>query len=141
MTTWLITGANRGLGLELSRQLIARGDTVIGTARDPDKAAELEQLGATVLPLDVTDGDSVRALAQQLGDRPIDRLFNNAGMRGGRQRIADLDIAQLSRLFEINSVGPLRVIQGPVAQPAPRQGQAHPQHVGRPGQHHQRQQR
>ena len=111
MTTWLITGANRGLGLELSRQLIARGDTVIGTARDLDKATELIQLGATVLPLDVADDASVSALAERLGDKPIDRLFNNAGMGGGRAGIGEIDMAQLSRFFEINSVGPLRVTQ------------------------------
>ncbi|MEZ6318458.1 MAG: SDR family NAD(P)-dependent oxidoreductase [Phycisphaerales bacterium] len=61
MPTTLITGANRGIGLAFARALTARGDNVIGTARDPDRAGTLRETGARVVQLDVCDKHSVRA--------------------------------------------------------------------------------
>ncbi len=110
----VVTGANRGIGLELARQLIARGAEVIGGVRDPAQADELRALGARVLPLDVASGDSVGAFAREVGDVPVDLVINNAGSNGGstqslRQMADDLSLADTVRTFEINSLGALRV--------------------------------
>ena len=79
MPTLLISGANRGIGLELARQFFESGWEVIGTARNPAMATELAEI-AEVLPLEVTDPDSVMALRQALAGRPIDVLIANAGI-------------------------------------------------------------
>jgi NAD(P)-dependent dehydrogenase (short-subunit alcohol dehydrogenase family) len=91
MATVLITGAGRGIGLELARLYADRGDTVIGTVRSPEKAAALTALGAgvTVLPLDVTDEASHATLARTLAGRPIDILIANAGILGARGGLDD----------------------------------------------------
>ena len=80
MTTTLITGANRGIGLELVRKFLAQGHDVIATARDPETSNELNATGAKVYPLEVTDAASVAALKEAVGDQPIDYLINNAGI-------------------------------------------------------------
>lgn len=109
----LVTGGNRGIGLELCRQLVAAGAEVIATARHPDKARELRALGSSVSiePLDVTDGDSVRQLADTLGELALDVLVNNAGASGKPLGIHNLDFQEAEQLFGINSLGPLRVTQ------------------------------
>ena len=91
MVTVVITGAGRGIGLELARVYADRGDTVIGTVRAPDKAGELRKLGAsvTVLPLDVTDEASHAALARALAGRPIVILIANAGVLDARGGLDD----------------------------------------------------
>ena len=109
--TVVVTGANRGLGLELCRQLRAAGARVIATARDPEKATELDGLGVRALPLDVTDDASVRELARDLGDAAVDVLINNAGRGGAGQGIAELDFAEAAHMLDVNSLGPLRVTQ------------------------------
>lgn len=111
MPTYLITGANRGLGLEMARQLSTRGkDTIIiGTAREPEKATELARLVHEVLPLDASDAGSIAALAEKLGDRPIDVLVNNAGVSSESSSIDKLDMAELQRVFAVNSFAPLLV--------------------------------
>lgn len=81
----LITGANRGLGLEFARQYAADGWTVIGTARNPDAATELKATGAEVLAFESADPASLDALQAALGDRAIDVLIANAGMMGPQQ--------------------------------------------------------
>ncbi|HTM19296.1 MAG TPA: SDR family oxidoreductase [Kofleriaceae bacterium] len=112
MTTWLVTGASRGIGLEMVRQLHARGDTVIATARKPDAAGALRELrGVRVLPLDVTDTASARHLRELLGDAPIDVLVNNAGIGGRGRTIAEVDIDAARNVLEVNTLGPLRVTQ------------------------------
>lgn len=81
MPTLLISGANRGIGLELARQFSADGWTVIGTARDVAAATELAALPkTTVLALEATDRDSLTALVTQLDGQPIDVLIANAGI-------------------------------------------------------------
>jgi len=111
MSTWLVTGANRGIGLEMVRQLVARGDTAIATARRPDDAAALRDLGVKLLPLDVADGASVRRMRELLGDTPIDVLVNNAGVAGPGRNIADLDLDAVRATLEVNTLGPMRVTQ------------------------------
>lgn len=108
--TVLVTGANRGIGLEFARQLDALGYTVIGTARSPEKAAELKELGVRIEQLDVVSDESVAALAKRLGDTKIDILINNAGMfERNHQTLAKVDFAVMERTFAVNSVGPMRV--------------------------------
>ena len=78
--TVLITGANRGIGLELARQYSGDGWHVIATARNPDRADDLKALPVEIATLDVADPASVDALAKSLEGRPIDLLINNAGV-------------------------------------------------------------
>jgi NAD(P)-dependent dehydrogenase (short-subunit alcohol dehydrogenase family) len=108
----IVTGANRGIGLELVRQLIARGDKVEAACRRPDEALELRATGARVHAVDVSDGASVAAFAASIGDAPIDLVINNAGVYGApRQRLQDFDFEAATHTFEINALGALRVSQ------------------------------
>jgi NAD(P)-dependent dehydrogenase (short-subunit alcohol dehydrogenase family) len=107
--TVLITGANRGLGLEFARQYSAAGWHVIGTARKPDAAKDLAALGARVMQLDVTDQESVDRLARELGKQPIDLLINNAGIFPMAASLPEIDFANITRTLEVNTVGPMRV--------------------------------
>ncbi len=110
--TVLVTGANRGIGLELARQLTEQGHKVIGTARKPAEAKELAALGARVMQLDVIDPESVSALAANLGDLPIDLLINNAGTGGQTPgSFQDTDFERVKLTFDVNSLGPMRVTQ------------------------------
>ena len=119
--TVLVTGANRGLGLELARQLTAAGATVIGTARDPEDGAELAALGARVEQLDVVDPESVAALAARLEGTALDALLNNAGVFRHRGPFTELDPADARLEYEVNCLGPLRVTQALL--PALRRGE------------------
>ena len=108
----LVTGANRGIGLEYVEQLQARGYDVIGTARKPEQADELKATGARVEQLDVTDAASVAGLAERLDGVAIDILINNAGMLNRTDSTLDtLDFEVMERSFQVNSLGPLRVTQ------------------------------
>lgn len=108
----VVTGANRGIGLELVRQLLARGDRVEAACRRPDEAHELCATGARVHAVDVSDGASVAEFARALGDAAIDLVINNAGVYGDlRQRLADFDYESATRTFEVNALGALRVSQ------------------------------
>ncbi len=109
--TVLVTGANRGLGLEFARQLHAAGARVIGTARKPDAAEDLKALGVRIEQLDVTDPASVSALAAKLEDETLDVLLNNAGIFPHRGSFEDEDPVEMLRVLEVNTVGPLRVTQ------------------------------
>jgi NAD(P)-dependent dehydrogenase (short-subunit alcohol dehydrogenase family) len=110
--TAVVTGANRGIGLELCRQLKAAGAEVIATARDPESATELQALSpARIEALDVADPASVAAFADALGDTAVDLLINNAGIGGPGAGIANLDIDEIARTLNVNSLGPLRVTQ------------------------------
>ncbi|MGD8329140.1 MAG: SDR family oxidoreductase [Acidobacteriota bacterium] len=107
--TYVVTACNRGLGLEFARQLSARGDRVIATARDPEAASALNKLDVQVEPLDVADADSVARFAAALGDEPIDVLINNAGVGVRSRPLEQVDLEGMSHFFEVNTVGALRV--------------------------------
>ena len=110
-TTFLVTGANRGIGLELCRQLTAARARVIATVRSPERAQDLATLPVSIEALDVTDPESVHALAERLEEATIDVLINNAGMGGTGGGIQDLDFTHMGETFAVNSFGPLRVTQ------------------------------
>jgi NAD(P)-dependent dehydrogenase (short-subunit alcohol dehydrogenase family) len=110
--TVLVTGANRGIGLEYARQFHAKGYRVIGTARDPAEAADLAKVSDRVEALDVTDAASVAALAQRLKGVPIDILVNNAGMFDRRDTAVEkVDFEIMEQTFAVNTLGPLRMVQ------------------------------
>jgi NAD(P)-dependent dehydrogenase (short-subunit alcohol dehydrogenase family) len=107
----LITGANRGLGLEFARQFHAAGARVVGTARRPDAADQLKALGVRVEQLDVTDAESVARLASRIGSEPVDIVINNAGIGGRHPSIEQIDADAVDRIFQVNCLGPMRVTQ------------------------------
>jgi len=118
MRNMLVTGANRGLGLEFARQYAIDGWKVYAACRDPDAARELVQLAAEsggairVLALEVTDAASVRAAAQSLAGDPIDLLVNNAGVGSPKkQRLGSLDYAAWAQVLDVNTLGPMRVVE------------------------------
>lgn len=107
MATVLITGANRGIGLEYCRQLQARGDTVVAVCRTP--SPELESLGVRIKAgIDLTDGAAIADLVDRLGPLSIDGLILNAGLLE-RTTLEDLDVGSLRRQFEVNAIAPLRL--------------------------------
>jgi NAD(P)-dependent dehydrogenase (short-subunit alcohol dehydrogenase family) len=107
MTTVLITGANRGIGLEMASQYEARGDEVIAVCRH--SSPELQSMGVEVFDgVDVTSGESLGGLTDALRGRRIDRLVNNAGILE-RDALDDLDFEAIERQFRVNALGPLRV--------------------------------
>lgn len=114
----LVTGANRGLGLEFARRYAGRGWRVIATARRPSAAAELQALAGEaghvhVEPLDVTDGAQVAALAARYANHPIDVLLNNAGVGGGgeNQIFGRLNYPVLDEVMAVNAAGPMRMCE------------------------------
>lgn len=107
MPTIAITGSNRGIGLELCRQFLSRGDDVIGICREATDA--MTALGVEAITgIDVSDDGCIATLQNALGNRLIDVLINNAGIMG-RETLPELDWEGMRRQFEINSLGPLRV--------------------------------
>lgn len=106
MPTVLITGANRGLGLEFARQYAADGWTVIATARNPEAATDLIATGAQVHPLETTDPASLDAFQAALGDRAIDVLIANAGMLGPPQ----FDRDAWAQTFLANAIAPTDLV-------------------------------
>ncbi|PZV20177.1 MAG: short-chain dehydrogenase [Leptolyngbya sp.] len=107
MATYLITGANRGIGYEYCRQLQQRGDRVIAVCRQPSN--ELKDLGVQVeTGIDITQDDSVAELAQRLEGTRLDVLINNAGILEG-VTLDELDFDSIRRQFEVNAIGPLRL--------------------------------
>ena len=105
--TALVTGANRGIGLELVRALCARGDRVIAACRS--ESVELRSLDVEVEEgVDVTSDDSVAHLVRRLESQPIDLLINNAGILS-RETLAAMDFDAIRWQFEVNAMGPLRV--------------------------------
>lgn len=111
MPTLLITGANRGIGLELTRRYAADGWTVIATCRDPQAATALKAIpGVTVEALEVTDYEVVDALAKKYTGTAIDLLLNNAGIYGNRDgalKVSDFDV--YLQVLQVNSVAPMKL--------------------------------
>jgi len=111
----LVTGANRGIGLEFVRQLLARGDRVIATCRHPGKATALNTLTGEypghlhVLPLDVANEKSRAELVRELPlvAGHVDLLINNAGVLHSGERFGQLSAAHLDDSFRTNASGPL----------------------------------
>ena len=118
----LITGANRGIGLELARQYVADGWDVIACCRNPKDAEDLQSLAGSSLrlcPLDVTDHQAITALADELRDEPIDVLINNAGIIGPvpvaenieLQHFGTIDYSVWERVIRINTFGPVKMAE------------------------------
>ena len=107
MAVILITGANRGIGLEMARQYVYRGDELIAVCRQ--SSPELNALGATVIEgLDVTSDQSVAELARKIEGMRLDRLVNNAGILE-RDSLENPGFEAVERQFQVNSMGPLRI--------------------------------
>jgi len=117
MATVLVTGANRGLGLEFVRQLLDRGDEVIATRRGKAGSGELDAPGDShgnlrVLELDMREGDSIASFARRLDGRAIDILINNAGVYGPRgAAFGELDGGSWAEVIGVNSIAPMLLAQ------------------------------
>ena len=116
MPSTLITGANRGLGLEFARQYWADGWEVYATCRDPESASELRRLAKDsgermrILAMDVTDAGSVKGASAQLNKQAIDLLLNNAGVGGARgHTVGNIDYDGWAKVLDVNTMGPMRV--------------------------------
>ncbi|HEY1479573.1 MAG TPA: SDR family NAD(P)-dependent oxidoreductase [Gaiellales bacterium] len=113
MTTTLITGANKGLGLETARALLELGHDVWVGARDPDRGEQAARdLGARFVRIDVTDDASVSHAAATLErEGGLDVLVNNAGIAGGRTPVPEVTVDDLRAIYETNVFGLVRVTQ------------------------------
>ena len=124
MPTALITGTNRGLGLEFTRQYLEDGWNVIAACRNPGNAESLGRLADVhsllqTVTIDVADRESVDRAAQAIGDQSIDILINNAGVFGPkvsaendwRQSFGHIDYDVWSSVLAINTLGPVKVIE------------------------------
>ena len=114
--TVLIIGANRGLGLEWTRQWLSRGANVFATARKPQDATDLQQLKQDasarlhIHQVDVATDESVNSFAEEIGNQPVDVLIHNAGVGGGAG-LDSLDTDEVLEVININSVGALRTVR------------------------------
>ncbi|WEK03451.1 MAG: SDR family oxidoreductase [Candidatus Devosia phytovorans] len=108
MPTLLISGANRGIGLELARQFSHDGWSVIGTAREVSAATELAGFpNTTVLPLEATDSASIAALVSSLAGRPVDVLIANAGIAINLEaKPAEVTRADFLKVIRTNTIAP-----------------------------------
>jgi NAD(P)-dependent dehydrogenase (short-subunit alcohol dehydrogenase family) len=116
MPSTLITGANRGLGLEFARQYLADGWQVYAACRHPASASELHLLAGNaggklrIMAMDVTDPASVKAAATEIEGQAIDLLINNAGIIGPRgQTIGNIDYEAWRKVLAVNTLGPMLV--------------------------------
>ena len=110
MKTTLITGANRGIGLEFARQLKDKGYYVIGCCRDPEQATELKEIASEVFTLDVTNDDEIYQLVKNLNQRPIDLVINNAGLIGeSGVTVGNINRDNFLHVFNVNCIGTLKV--------------------------------
>jgi NAD(P)-dependent dehydrogenase (short-subunit alcohol dehydrogenase family) len=116
--TVLITGANRGIGLELARQYAERDWFVIATARQPAAADDLKAIQAEhprleIVQLDVTDHARIDSLARELDGRPIDILINNAGISGGHEnaKFGEMNYDAYYQVHAVNVIGPTKMAE------------------------------
>ena len=126
MSRYVVTGTNRGIGLEFVRQLLAQGHDVVATARDPGTVPALQDLQQTnsqliLLPLDLPDENSINTFARQVGATPVDVLINNAGIYGPRQAsLGQLKTADWEQVMLVDLIAPMILTQA--LMPALRQG-------------------
>ena len=118
METFLVTGANRGVCFELTRQLLNSGQRVVAGCRSPDDADRLTALSGDkehllVVQMDVADESSVRAAAATAAKHfdQIDVLINNAGILLAGETIESIDIEKMQRVLDVNTIGPVRVVK------------------------------
>ena len=123
-STILITGSNRGIGLELTRQFAAEGWNVLACCRDPANAGSLQQLSEQnssieVHALDVTDYDQLKDLSLSLKDRSIDILLSNAGIYGPKAiGFGQVEAPVWREVLEVNTIAPMMLVQAFVDQVA-----------------------
>ena len=119
MARVVITGSNRGIGLELVRQHLERGDKVYASCRSPEQAIDLNNLqpqfpdGLVVLPMDVTSNKAIKSAANMINgfESGLDLLINNAGVGGDNAGFGNIDPVEFSQVIAVNSLGPLLVTQ------------------------------
>lgn len=117
MPTVMITGCNRGIGLELTRQYLKAGWQVIATAREPANALKLKELwrayqdNLRIYALNVADHVQLDALARELSDETIDVLINNAGAMGPQPPLGSLDYVEWGHLFAVNTMAPAKMVE------------------------------
>ena len=124
MKTTLITGANRGIGLEFSRQLAEDDWCVLACSRDLEKSDALNKLAAeypeqiTLYALDVTDHGQIEKLSQTLANKPIDLLINNAGVFPdiNDRSFGQTDYDSWAHAFLVNTMAPLKMAEEFIAQ-------------------------
>ena len=115
----LVSGANRGLGYEMTHQLLARGDRVVAACRQPGKALALTRLAAEhpgrlhVLPLDLAEPRTIAELAREVGalDLDIELLVNNAGVLIEHERFGAIEPKSLRDSFAVNAEGAFLLTQ------------------------------
>ncbi|HIF0138872.1 TPA: SDR family oxidoreductase [Legionella anisa] len=106
----LITGANKGIGLEFSRQLKEKGYYVIGCCRNPDQADNLKQLADEVIKLDVTNDNDITSIVETLNNRPIDLLVNNAGTSGEQGvTVGNVNRENFINVLNVNCISVMKI--------------------------------
>jgi NAD(P)-dependent dehydrogenase (short-subunit alcohol dehydrogenase family) len=126
MSRYVVTGTNRGIGLEFVRQLLSQGHEVVATARDPGTVPALQEMLSSnsklsLLPLDLSDESSINAFAELAGTTPIDVLINNAGIYGPRDAsLGKLRTDDWAEVMQIDLIAPIMLTQALL--PALRQG-------------------
>jgi short-subunit dehydrogenase len=110
MKNALITGANKGIGLEFVRQLKNKGYYIFGCCRNPEEALELHKVADEIIQLDVTNDTEIASLQQALNNRPIDLLINNAGVSGERGvTIGNIDRENFINLLNVNCISVVKL--------------------------------